>query len=192
MALNSTNFSVLYVNSRSVLAHNNTKKLDEIEFLATEYNFSVVCSTETWLNNSNDNVSVPLHGYSDRIRLILNRQGGGFQPMLIFCVHRYDFEANDAEILWLELKTNEYPLSLHCGMLPSAKRPTNSILKQKYPDCLFTVLKSLLVNPDCCVLIIGDFNDHSVFKPIQLPSNLFRTLSEFVFINLSTLLHDIV
>jgi len=122
MALNSTNFSVLYVNSRSVLAHNNTKKLDEIEFLATEYNFSVVCSTETWLNNSNDNVSVPLHGYSDRIRLILNRQGGGFQPMLIFCVHRYDFEANDAEILWLEKRLHKHIynyLEHHALLIPT-------------------------------------------------------------------------
>ena len=58
MALNSTIFSVLHVYTRSVLAHNNTNKLDEIELLATEYNFAVVCLTETWLDNSIDNVTV--------------------------------------------------------------------------------------------------------------------------------------
>ena len=35
MALNSTIFSVLHVDARSVLAHNNTTKLDEMELLAT-------------------------------------------------------------------------------------------------------------------------------------------------------------
>jgi len=58
---------------------------------------------------------------------------------------------------------------------------SNSLLKQKFIDSLSIVLASLLVDPDCCVLIIGDFNDHSVFKPIQLQSNLFRTLSAFGF-----------
>jgi len=51
MTLNSTIFSVLHVNTRSVLAHNNTRKLDEIELLAAEYDFAVVCLTETWLDN---------------------------------------------------------------------------------------------------------------------------------------------
>ena len=51
MTLNSTIFSVLCVNTRSVLAHNNTTKLDEIELLAAEYNFTVVYLTETWLDN---------------------------------------------------------------------------------------------------------------------------------------------
>jgi len=57
----------------------------------------------------------------------------------------------------------------------------NSFLKQKFTDSLSTVLESLLVDPDCCVLIIGDFSDHSVFTPIQLQSNLFWTLSAFGF-----------
>ena len=60
MTLNSTIFSVIHVNTRSVLAHNNTTKLDEIELLAAEYNFAVVCLTETWLDNSIDNVTVQL------------------------------------------------------------------------------------------------------------------------------------
>jgi len=50
-----------------------------------------------------------------------------------------------------------------------------SLLKQEFTDSLSTVLTSLLVNPDRCVLIIGDCNDHSAFKPCQLQSNLFRT-----------------
>jgi len=58
MTLNSTIFSVLHVNTRSVLAYNNTTKLDEIELLTAEYNFTVVCLTETWLDNSIDNVTV--------------------------------------------------------------------------------------------------------------------------------------
>ena len=77
MTLNSTIFSVLHVNTRIVLAHNNTTKLDEIELLAAEYNFAVVCLTETWLYNSIDNVTVQLNGYADPFRLDRNRHGGG-------------------------------------------------------------------------------------------------------------------
>ena len=70
MTLTSTIFSVLCVNTRSVLAHNNTTKLDEIELLAAKYNFTVVYLTETWLDNSIDNVTVQLNnGYADPFRL---------------------------------------------------------------------------------------------------------------------------
>ena len=50
--------------------------------------------------------------------------------------------------------------------------------------------ESLLVDLDCCVLIIGDFNYHSVFKTIQLQSNLFRTLSAFGFHQFTLLTRD--
>ena len=50
----SRDFSVLHVNTRSMIARNNTMKLDEINVLAAEYNFDVVCLTETWLDNSID------------------------------------------------------------------------------------------------------------------------------------------
>ena len=77
MTLNSTIFSVLHVNTSSALAHNNTTKLDEIELLAAEYNFAVVYLTETWLDNSIDNVTVQLNGYADPFRLDRNRHGCG-------------------------------------------------------------------------------------------------------------------
>ena len=70
-----------------------------------------------------------------------------------------------------------------------------TLLKQKFTDSLSTVLASLVVDPNRRVLIIGDFNDHSVFKPIQLQSNLFRTLSAFGFhrfINTATRDHMIL
>jgi len=54
MMVRSRDFSVLHVNTRSMIARNNTMKLDEINVLAAEYNFDVVCLTETWLDNSID------------------------------------------------------------------------------------------------------------------------------------------
>jgi len=45
MMVRSRDFSVLHVNTRSMIAHNNTVKLDEINVLATEYNFDVICLT---------------------------------------------------------------------------------------------------------------------------------------------------
>ena len=44
---------------------------------------------------------------------------------------------------------------------------------------LFTVIESLPVDRCCCILLVGDFNDHSVGKPVQLQTNLFRTLSAY-------------
>jgi len=142
----------------------------------------VVCLTETWLYNSIDNVTVQLNGYADPFRLDRNRHGGGVLAYVkndIFCVRHFDYESDDVEMLWLELKTSNF----RCLYIAMCYLPPNSYsrLKQKFTDSLSTVLASLLVDPDCCVLIIGDFSDHSVFKPIQLQLNLFRTLSAFGF-----------
>jgi len=176
MTLNSTIFSVLCVNTRSVLAHNNTTNLDEIELLAAEYNFTVVYLTETWLDNPIDNVTVQLNGYADLFRMDRNRHGGGVLAYVkndISCVHRFDFESDNVEVLWLGLRI----ANLRCLHIAVCCLPPNSssLLKQEFTDSLSTVLASLLVDPDRCVLIIGDCNDHSAFKPCQLQSNLFRT-----------------
>jgi len=82
MALNSTTFSVLPVNTKSVLPHNKTKKLNERELLATEYSFAVVFLSVTWLDNSIDNVTVQLNDYSDPFRLDRNPHGGGVLRIL--------------------------------------------------------------------------------------------------------------
>jgi len=77
------------------------------ELLATEYSFAVVCLSETWLDNSIDNVTVQLNDYSDPFLLDRNRHGGGVLSYIknnIFCFCGYDFEANDVEILWLKLR----------------------------------------------------------------------------------------
>jgi len=71
----------------------------------------VVCLTETWLDNSIDNVTVQLNGYADSFRLDRNRHGGGVLAYVkndIFCVRRFDYETDDVKILWLELKTTNF------------------------------------------------------------------------------------
>jgi len=64
------------------------------------------------LDDSIDKVTVHLNGYSDPFRLDRNRHGGGvlvaYVKFDIFCVRHYDFEANDFEILWLELHTTNF------------------------------------------------------------------------------------
>ena len=63
------------------------------------------------------------------------------------------------------------PLSISCGMLPSAEY---HLREKTFIDILSTIIESLLVDPDCCVLLIGDFDDHSVGKRIQLQTNVFE------------------
>ena len=102
MTLNSTIFLVPCVDTRRVLAHNNTTKLDEIELLATEYNFTVVYLTETWLDNSIDNVTVQLNGCADLFRMDRNRHGGGVLAYVkndISCVRCFDFAVSNRIML---------------------------------------------------------------------------------------------
>ena len=103
-----------------------------------------------------------------------NRYGGcvlAYVKNDISCVRRFDFESENVEVLWLGLRT----ANLRCLHIAVCCLPPNScsLLKQEFTES--TVLASLLVDPDRCVLIIGDCNDHSAFKPCQLQSNLFRT-----------------
>jgi len=53
-----------------------------------------------------------------------------------------------------------------------------------------TVIESLLVDPYCCILLVGDFNDHSLGKPVQFQTNLFRTLSAYGLQQLTLLLSN--
>ena len=46
-------------------------------------------------------------------------------------------------------------------------------------ESISSVIKSHLVDPCCCIQLIGDFNDHSVGKAVQLQTNLFCTLSAY-------------
>ena len=163
-----------------MIAHNNTMKLDEINVLAAEYNFDVICLTETWLDNPIDANSIRLIGYRDPFRLDRNRHGGGVLAYVknnIYCVRRFDFESPDEEILWLELKTINFR-NLYfavCYLPPN----TTSLFKKTFIESISSVIESLLVDRCCCILLVGDFNDHSVGKPVQLQTNLFRTLSAY-------------
>jgi len=155
-------------------------KLDEINVLAAEYNFDVICLTETWLDNPIDANSIRLIGYRDPFRLDRNRHGGGVLAYVknnIYCVCRFDFESPDEEILWLELKTINFR-NLYfavCYLPPN----TTSLFKKTFIESISSVIESLLVDRCCCILLVGDFNDHSVGKPVQLQTNLFRTLSAY-------------
>jgi len=132
---------------RSVLAHNNTTKIDEIEFSPAEYNFTVVCLTETWLDNLIDNVTVQLNGYADLFRMDRNRHGGGvlaYAKNDVFCVRCFDFESDNVEVLWLGLRTAKFRC-LHtavCCLPPNSY----SLLKQEFTDSLSTVLALLLLS----------------------------------------------
>ena len=89
-----------------MIAYNNAMKLDEINVLVAEYNFAVICLTETWLDNSIDANSILLICYRGPFRLDRNRHGGGVLAYVknnIYCVRRFDFESPDVEILWLEI-----------------------------------------------------------------------------------------
>jgi len=155
-------------------------KLDEINVQAAEYNFDVICLTKTWLDNSIDANSIRLIGYRDPFRLDRNRHGGVFLAYVknnIYCVRRFDFESPDVEILWLELKIiNSCSLYLAVCYLPPN---TTSLFKQMFIESISFVIESILVDPCCCILLVGDFNDHSVGKPVQLHTKPFRTLSAY-------------
>jgi len=178
MMVRSRDFSVLHVNTRSMNAHNNTMKLDEINVRAAEYDFDVICLTETWLDNSIDANSIRLIGYRDLFHLDRNRHGGGVLAYVknnMYVVRHFDFESPDVEILWLELKTiNSCSQQLAVCYLPPN---TTSFFRQTFIESMSIVIETLLVDPCCCILLVGDY--HSVEKPVQLQTNLFRTFSAY-------------
>jgi len=86
--------------------------------------------------------AVRLHkGLADSFCLDRNRHGGGVLAYVkndIFCVRRFDYESEDNEILWLELKTSNF----RCLYIAVCYLPpnSNSLLKQKFTDSLSTLL----------------------------------------------------
>ena len=120
-------------------------KLDEINVLAAEYNFDVICLTETWLDNSIDANSIRLVDYRDPFRLDRNRHGGvvlAYVKNNIYCDRPFDFESPDVEILWLELQTiNSRSLYLVVSYLSAN---TTFLFKQTFIQLLNQLLYGIM------------------------------------------------
>ena len=111
---------VCHINNRSILAHSNESKsnqdkMDEIrQILCKQYEYSVIAVRETWLTSDtlNDDADLRIKNYTfyRKDRNNGNSRGGGvgfFIADNLYSKVRLDLSPNNAELLWLEIKTNQ-------------------------------------------------------------------------------------
>ena len=97
-------FSICHLNVRSLFPKNNSRKLDKISVLYSEYAFDVIAMSETCLESSILNTNISLPCYGEPHRLDRNRSGGdvlAFVKSNIYCIRRFDLERPNVEGLWL-------------------------------------------------------------------------------------------
>lgn len=119
MANNSKTLKLCHINTRSILAHNNEfktnqVKMDEIrEILCKKFEYDVIAITESWLSPyiSVDSSGPHIENYTfnRKDRFNANNRGGDvgvFVTNILLSLQRADLATNDIELLWLELHTN--------------------------------------------------------------------------------------
>ena len=138
--LDTNNFIVAHFNVNSILAEN---WLDELQSVCTTLHISVLCITESKLDDNIPNNILTLQGYHEPIRrdrTLNGRKGGGclmyISENLIY-KHRIDLQANYFEHLWVDVKLGGHNFTITC-----LYRPPNEILML---ICLLLLFKSSIL-----------------------------------------------
>ena len=164
--------SLCHINTRSILAYNNESKsnqdkMDEIrQILCKQYEYSVIAVTETWLtsNTLSDDADLRVENYTfyRKDRNNGNSRGGGvgfFITDNLNCNVRLDLSPNNAELLWLEIKTDQKRILVGvCYRPPGQSRDDQNSFFLSLENSLESVK---LTRPDI-VLLLGDFNDRCI------------------------------
>ena len=161
--------SFCHINTRSILAYSNESKsnqdkMDEIrQILCKQYEYSVIAVTETWLTSDtlNDDADLRIENYTfyRKDRNNGNSRGGGvgfFIADNLHCKVRLDLSPNNAELLWLEIKTNQKRILIGvCYRPPGQSRDDQNSFFLSLENSLESVK---LTRPDV-LMLLGDFND---------------------------------
>ena len=176
-------FKNLSINARSIYASRCHNKLDELPVVASVHDFDILCVTESWLSSNVDNSCIPLSGYSEPFRLDRNYHGGvgvmAYVKRDLFCTRRRDLEQLGVEIMWLDFKLTHRNRLL----IAVCYQPPNSAAADRFlfRMCYSNVIKDFLSDALNTILFVGDFNDHSIDKPFQQQTELFRLFNRFNF-----------
>jgi hypothetical protein len=94
--------------------------MDDLSVVVAQYNPSVVCISESWLNANISDVSVQLSGFNLFRKDRLTGNGGGVAVYVlagIQCHRLIAFEQNEFEVLWVSVRPKELPRPLSILLL---------------------------------------------------------------------------
>ncbi len=134
--------------------------LDEIyETLVYDFDFDIIAVSETWLKDTIGDDDISLAGYQIPFYRHRPTRGGGVMVYVkegLPAVHRKEFENNNIEILWVEIKINNRKILFGvCYRPPGMSALEVDSFLLEYAQVMDSVLDS---NPDM-IICVGDFND---------------------------------
>ena len=104
---------IINLNARSL----NTEKSDELQVIASNFNVSIICVTETWLKHYIDDVNVSINGFYCERRDRANRRAGGVACYVkndVLYTRIVELEDQSFEVLWLKLMPKKLPRAFSC------------------------------------------------------------------------------
>ena len=159
---------ICHINARSLLSDVDKKLhldsqyslLDDIyETLVFDHSFDIIGVGETWLDESIINEQLEMVGYHTSLTKHRPSRAGGVMLYVRreFVVNRRDdFEYDNLELLWAEIKIDKQKIFVGVGYRP----PGMSALEiDEFLNLFSQSYELVLQEPSDAIVIIGDFND---------------------------------
>jgi len=111
----------------------------------------------------------------------------GYVKRDLFCTRRRDLEQPGVEIMWLDFKL----IHRNRLLIAVSYQPPNSAAADRFlfRMCCSNVINDFLSDASNTMLFVIDFNDHSVGKPFQQQTELFRLFNMFNLSPSYTIIH---
>ncbi|CAC5359724.1 unnamed protein product [Mytilus coruscus] len=165
----SGDLSVFHFNARSLysfdsLLKSNRTKLDEIEFvLCNEFQYDVICISETWLKPDISFEDIKIDNYNIHRRDRADGSGYGGVAIYVsdrlYSMRRQELGIQGFEFLCIEVKTKDKSILVSVCYRPPTITANE---RRKFIDSFTAVVENIKSHsPDVC-LILGDFNDWCV------------------------------
>ena len=148
---------IINLNARSL----NTEKIDELQVIASNFNVSIICVTETWLKNYIADESVSINGFYCERRDRVNRRAGGVACYVkndVLYSRIVELEDQSFEVLWLKIMPKKLPRAFSCIILACIYHPPGPNSAAMRDHVINGVDSVVRKHPNCGVLITGDFN----------------------------------
>ncbi|CAC5424938.1 unnamed protein product [Mytilus coruscus] len=168
----SGDLSVCHLNARSLysfdsVSKSNQTKLDEIEsVLCNEFQYDVICISETWLKPDISFEDIKIDNYNIHRRDRADGSGYGGVAIYVsdrlYSMRRQELEIQGLEFLCIEVKTKDKSILVSVCYRPLTVTANE---RRKFTDSFTSVVENMKSHsPDVC-LILGDFNDRENLNP---------------------------
>lgn len=195
----SSDLSVCHINARSLYAFDhdlksNRTKLDEIEsVLCLQFQYDIICISETWLNSNISDEDVKISNY--KVYRKDRSDDSGYGGVAIYVAdhllseRRVEIEVTGVEFVCIEVKNNGKSI-----LVGTCYRPPSNLshIRKTFIDDFKNVIENMKMRNSDFMMITGDFNDRcsSWFDnhtSSELGLNLFNLANVY---NLSQLIYE--